>query len=792
MIRFIHLIAGLWVVFGLASAQTQPSLLSGRITDESGAPLPGATLQAMNPSDHVATSSDLEGNFALELAFDGEIVVKCSFVGYIAQEQTVSVSPDRPTILDFVLQPLTTGLDAVVVSAGRFEQSAAEVTVSLDVLPPRIVESRGTISLETALEQNPGVSFVDGEPQIRSGSGFSYGAGSRVMILVDDLPVLSGDAGRPTWGFLPLENLEQIEIIKGASSVLYGSAALSGVINIRTRYPDARPLTRVTLQHGVFSTPRNPEAKTWQGSNMQSNVRFLHSQQLGKWDMVVGGNILANEGALAPVDSGNSIGYRPWEINHFNSEKRARINVNLRRRVSKVDGLQYGLNANWQASDFLNTLIWENAPNGIFGSYDGAATRTKQVAGTLDPHIQYVHGNWRHQVKGRWFHLVNDNDNDQGNASDVLYGEYQAHFRPLDNLNSSAGLVMSSTSSTAELYSGGDAGGENKASNLAAFVQLDWEATELLHFSAGGRYEQFSINEETEGRPVFRAGMNLQLAEATHLRASWGQGFRFPTIAERFIRTGLGALQIYPNPNLIAESAWAGEVGFKQGYMWGGLKGFLDAAIFHQRYENYVEFTFGPWGGLGAPLGGLGFTSLNTGKTMNTGFEISTTGQLEHRDNRFDFILGYTYTNPIALEPQLDYNPIEDSPWETSYLTTSYDTTGHVLKYRSQHMVRMDVQWTKQKWSAGLSLRYQSALSNFDAAFVQFEQEGFVEWGLENWLNDHPKLPWIADFRVAYEPAEHHKVSLLVNNLANSEYSIRPLAIEDPRLVQLMYTFEIQ
>ena len=41
--------------------------------------------------------------------------------------------------------------------------------------------------------------MVDGEPQIRSGSGFSYGAGSRVMVMVDDLPVLSGDAGRPTW-----------------------------------------------------------------------------------------------------------------------------------------------------------------------------------------------------------------------------------------------------------------------------------------------------------------------------------------------------------------------------------------------------------------------------------------------------------------------------------------------------------------------------------------------------------------------------------------------------------------
>ena len=69
------------------------------------------------------------------------------------------------------------------------------------MLQPALVENKATTTLETAIEQTPGVSLVDGEPQIRSGSGFSYGAGSRVMVLVDDLPVLSGDAGRPTWGF---------------------------------------------------------------------------------------------------------------------------------------------------------------------------------------------------------------------------------------------------------------------------------------------------------------------------------------------------------------------------------------------------------------------------------------------------------------------------------------------------------------------------------------------------------------------------------------------------------------
>jgi iron complex outermembrane receptor protein len=466
--------------------------------------------------------------------------------------------------------------------------------------------------------------------------------------------------------------------------------------------------------------------------------------------------------------------------------------VNLRKRTSQIEGLQYGLNTNWQKSDFLNTLIWAQAPDEIYGSYEGAATRTRQVAGTVDPHVQYVRGTWRHALRGRWFHLVNDNDNNQSNASDVLYTEYQSAWRPLDNIDLATGAVFSRTWSIAELYSGGDTDGNNVATNAAAFAQINWSPIPQLHFSGGGRYEHFQINEAAEGKPVFRAGANWQAGQATFMRASWGQGFRFPTIAERFIRTGLGSLQIYPNSALRPESAWSAEWGIKQGLQWKGVKGFLDFAVFHQRYEDYIEFTFGPWGGVGAPLAGLGFTSINTGATQNTGAEISLTGRATWGEHQLDFLTGYTYTNPVALEPDLNYNPFEGNSWQTSYITTSYDTTGAVLKYRSQHLVRGDLQWSWRKWNAGVSVRYQSTLRNFDAAFVLFEQEGFVEWGLEDWLTANPELPWLLDLRVGCELADGHQIALLINNASNAEYSIRPLAMEPPRLVQIMYTFEVQ
>ena len=264
--------------------------VSGLISNTAGETVPGSYIT----SGTNAVASGFDGKYALQLS-PGTHTLSCSFIGMATQSKSFSLNEGQNVVWDVVLETEARVLDMAVVSAGRFEQSVAEVTVSLEILHPALVESKATTSLESALEQVPGVSMVDGEPQIRSGSGFSYGAGSRVMVMVDDLPVLSGDAGRPTWGFLPLENLDQIEVIKGASSVLYGSAALSGVINIRTRFPDARPLTRVSVQHGVYSDPRSEfltSSVYWNKPLQQTNVRFLHSRQLGGWDIVIGGNLL--------------------------------------------------------------------------------------------------------------------------------------------------------------------------------------------------------------------------------------------------------------------------------------------------------------------------------------------------------------------------------------------------------------------------------------------------------------------------------------------------------------------
>src|SRR5690606_16173884 len=127
--------------------------------------------------------------------------------------------------------------------------------------------NKNTTQLDQIMNQVPGVNVYDSQISIRGGSGFSYGAGSRVLMLVDEIPMISADANDIKWNYLPLETTEQVEVIKGSASALYGSSALNGVINLRTMYAKSKPYTNVTLYTGSYDAPRNLKYKWWKGTS---------------------------------------------------------------------------------------------------------------------------------------------------------------------------------------------------------------------------------------------------------------------------------------------------------------------------------------------------------------------------------------------------------------------------------------------------------------------------------------------------------------------------------------------
>ena len=790
MKRLLSLLIGS-VLAALSFAQE--GTLKGTVIDSlTRAPIIGANVTY---APGKGTATDGAGAYSFQLP-SGEHEITFTFVGYSSRKLKIAIGAGEMRELNVQLAPAATQLDMVVVTAGRFEQRVGEVTQSLSVLQPELVLNKNVVSMDDALAQVPGVIVVDGEPQIRAGSGFSYGAGSRVQVLVDDIPILGGDIGRPNWTFLPIENLEQVEVIKGASSVLYGSAALSGVINVRTAYPRSEPRTRVTMFTGIYDAPSRKEAKWWdQNSPMISGVNFFHSRQIGNFDLVLGGNAFADAGFVGPEPvPADSIEKDPLRLGPAGYDNRVRFNIGTRWRNKKVEGLNYGVNANVMKSRSTAILIWNDTDSGLYRPKTGTVTRTIGDQYYIDPFINYsTRSGLKQFLRTRLHHQDFQNDNDQSNRNTVIHAEYQAQqkFDLFGETVITLGAVYRNVESTALLYSG-DGDGVNSALNTAGYLQLDKRFFDRVSLSAGVRYERFSVNDVEASEPVLRAGVNWQALKATFLRVSYGQGFRFPTIGERFINTSVGRLRIFPNPDLRAETSTNIEAGVKQGFKIGDFQGYLDAVVFQQEYNDFVEFTFGRWINSNSleDAFGLGFMSRNTGGARVRGFEAELAGTGKIGPLGITALIGHTYTLPVSTTPDHVYASLDvPGAQPATYLNTSYDTTDHILKFRVQHLFRSDLQFDLKKFMFGVSVRYNSHVTNIDKIFVQLEEPQYASFnlrtGITEWMRTHNTGDTVIDLRAGYQLSDPVRIAFIVNNLTNLEYSIRPLAIEAPRNFQV-------
>ncbi|MFM7105458.1 MAG: TonB-dependent receptor domain-containing protein [Flavobacteriales bacterium] len=525
---------------------------------------------------------------------------------------------------------------------------------------------------------------------------------------------------------------------------------------------------------------------------------------------------MGDDGHLGPIkDTATGAfdnGYNPFTADRYAANTRGRVTGSIRVRSKKIEGLSFSLASNWNMSNSMGTLIWENSDTALYGAFAGSATRTKQLLGTVDPSVSYfVKKGGRHVVRTRWQSLDNDNDNNQGNFSDQYYGEYQFSQDwsewGISGLRSTVGAVSNSTYARGELFKGGNPDGRNTIFNRAAYIQLDQELLKKIHLSGGARFEQFLMNGVKSERPVYRAGMNIELAKYTFFRSSYGQGYRFPSVAEKFIVTGVGAINIFANPDLVPETSVNMEAGIRQGFRIGNFMGFADVSLFRQEYENFIEFTFAVWEKIVFQPGvnieelfrrSLGFKSVNTGKARVDGAEFSLTGTGQMGKVGLDILAGYTYTQPVSLTPNQVYAKAQSSDLaengDITYFNTSSDTTGNILKYRMQHLVRADVNLRYLGWSLGGSFRYNSHMQNIDKAFEFLEENlpTVFNPGIIPWRADHKKGDYVVDTRVSYTFKGGHRAALVISNLLNREYAIRPLAIEEPRLFTFQYTFTFQ
>lgn len=745
-------------------------ILKGKITDaDTKEPLTGVIVT----NGTVGTTTNINGEFVLKIP-DGlswPINLQVKLVGY--QQKNVSVNQSA----EFVAVSLKTAnalLSQVMVSAQRNQTNVYKSTASTEVIKPYLIENRITTNLNKVVDQIPSVNVVDGQINIRSGSGWSYGAGSRVLVLLDGMPFLTGDAGQVQWKFLPIENVEQIEVMKGASSVLYGSSALNGMVSLTTKQAGDKPYTSANVFAGYYSKPGgNDVIYPFNKAQKQSGFNFFHASKFGS-DKNNSFGIAANYL--------NDEGYRLGEY-----DKRLRLNYNIKFKSKQAKPITYGINGGLLFTDGASFLLWESFKE-RYTALDRNLTITKSTNMYVDPTVTFYTGSVKHDVKSRWLYVNNDVQNptqDQDNSANLWYADYQlSKYLTGLKLLMVGGATGVYTLSKSPLFLG-----NNSATNGAVFASVEkyFLKQNTLVVNAGLRYEYFAMNAKGESRPVVRLGANYQAAKYTFLRASYGQGYRFPSIAERYITTSVGALNIFSNPGLRSETGTNTEFGIKQAFALKSLKGFVDAAAFYTTYDNMIEFNFGIWGNSGNGLNDLGFKSLNVGSTVISGYDFSAGLSGNIGSTNIQAIIGYTYTNPQVLNPNQVFDT-DASGTEWSFRNTRSDSL-NVLKYRVEHLFKCDVQATYKRFMVGTSIRYNSFMRNVDGAFIYLNP--FIpDIALGRSLNRSGV--WITDIRASYKISLRFTATLAINNLFNIEFMNRPADMGPPRLTMLNIGYKIQ
>jgi len=306
--------------------------------------------------------------------------------------------------------------------------------------------------------------------------------------------------------------------------------------------------------------------------------------------------------------------------------------------------------------------------------------------------------------------------------------------------------------------------------------------------------------------PVFRAGINYKMERTqTSLRASFGQGYRFPTIGERYLMMRIGSSGFYFNSDLKAETSWNVEVGVNQLYKLLNIEGYFDIAAYYQRYNNYIEFFMGPWlppEEEKSEFKRYGFRFFNTGPARIIGVDLSLAGQNQVNSFlKYTFFFAYSYTNPKVLDPDFIYT--KTSTKEYNYYNTSTDTTGRIMKYRLEHVIKADLDFTFfDMLSVGASAQYYSQMKNIDKTFYNMDRfhpdaeeaiagtKGIFPYdGLYDYRQMNDKGTWVLGLRAGVEYA-NVKLAVIVHNLLNKEYSLRPMAAEAPRLTTLQLTYK--
>ena len=449
-------------------AQTTGSL-AGKVTDAaSGEPLPGVNITIVGTVIGAATDGD--GEYRIPKVPIGEYDVRFTMIGYMRHQQSdVTVRANSTTELDVQLQETVIETPELMVTANKRRQSIQDTPNSVGVLTNKDFARRNEVHLDEILQYASGVNFVGSQVNIRGSSGFNYGAGSRVLFLVDGVPVMPGDSGDIKWNMIPATQIERVEVVKGAGSALYGSSALGGVINIITKKTSSKPITNVRVATGIYDQPLHPEWRWSTRLRNFSDIDIDHTRQIGK-----------NSELLFAAGQHQTMGYRQ------NTEY-LRHNASLKWNVKPSGSHNLTLSMNYEGGESESSLMWRSQRRALEVSPEalGDYVESQKYSATLfhqwvlaknfglHTRVSYFHNYWKN-----WFH-----DNITASSAHKPGIEIQGDWQISDE-NS---LIFGTESSWDHVVSG--LVGTHDQYTAAAYAQNERKLINNLRLTLGLRYD---------------------------------------------------------------------------------------------------------------------------------------------------------------------------------------------------------------------------------------------------------------------------------------------------------------
>ena len=631
----------------------------GNITDSLKNPLQHINVFLIGTN--LGDASDLLGRYRINNITPGIYTIEYSAIGYETYRKDSLYIRDRSITLNIVLKEKVIVSEEVIVTAGKYEQKKSDLPVSAVIIQGNEILKQNFFSIDYALRYVPGINLTENQISIRGSSGYSMGAGTRVLVAMDGVPIYTGDTGEIIWEQIPMMDIERIEVIKGPASSLYGSTAIGGVINIISRKPSSKPLTYIHTFVGVYDEPAHKEWDWSERTRTYYGIALTHSNAINDFGYTLSFKKLHDDSYREDDFKKRYIGY--MKLNY---------DFSIASSISLL--------ANYLHMNRGNFIYWKNSRNvliqkeedqnktvesdRLFLSLIYKQRLSNKVSAELKPSFYFTN------FEGKGIEITSS-------KAILTRNELLINVNFSENLMLISGAEFSYAKVNSNIFS------STNFYTVSGYTQAEFRGIPKLIATVGLRYDIIELDTLLGGNALTpKIGFNYRPSDKLTLRMSLGTGFRAPTPAEVFTATDLGmGVSVKENLNLEAETSLSFEAGFS--YTPSQIINF-DIALFHTQYNNFIEPAFNN-------EGDIQFLNLVEAKLQG----IEFISDILFDPQKLKFRVGYTYL------------------WAWDIKQNKF------MNYRPRHLLYISAVYNPFPFELGLDFRYWSEVEQIGFELVE-------------------------------------------------------------------------